>query len=81
MLDAVIQFLESSYIDSEASPTMTSRKKENVSLQGLVERIENTLVKIQDDLYTKALNFRDAHITEVENFEEFKKHIVKKGKN
>ncbi len=33
---------------------------------------------IQDDLFAKALKFRDSHITEVETFEEFKSVVDEK---
>lgn len=46
--------------------------KENVPLEGLVDKIDDLLVEIQDTLYKKALEFRDSHITEVNSFEEFK---------
>ncbi len=46
--------------------------KENVALDGLVDKINGLLKQIQEDLYEKALNFRNSHITEVNNFEEFK---------
>ena len=37
------------------------------------------LVEIQDNLYRKALIFRDEHITEVNNFEDFKNILETKG--
>src|SRR5690606_15214123 len=46
--------------------------KENVSLDGLVDKIDDLLVEIQDTLFKKALDFRNSHITEVDNFEDFK---------
>ncbi|HUH28599.1 proline--tRNA ligase [Gelidibacter sp.] len=46
--------------------------KENVSLEGLVDKIDDLLVEIQDTLFKKALEFRNSHITEVDTFEEFK---------
>lgn len=46
--------------------------KENMSLDGLVEKIDNLLVEIQESLYNKALDFRNTHITKVNTFEEFK---------
>jgi len=36
------------------------------------------LIQIQDDLFQKALDFRNAHTTEVETFEEFKDVINNK---
>ena len=46
--------------------------KETVSINDLSNKVENLLKEIQDALFQKALNFRDSHITEVNNFEEFK---------
>lgn len=45
--------------------------KENVPLDGLVDKIDALLTQIQDDLYKKALDFRNSHTTEVNNFDEF----------
>ncbi|MGB5419682.1 proline--tRNA ligase [Algibacter sp.] len=46
--------------------------KEVVALEGLNDKIENLLKEIQDSLFSKALSFRNEHITEVETFDEFK---------
>lgn len=46
--------------------------KENIALEGLVDKIDDLLVEIQDTLFNKALEFRNSHITEVDTFEEFK---------
>ncbi len=46
--------------------------KETVSINDLTSKVEGLLKEIQDALFQKALNFRDSHITEVNNFEEFK---------
>ncbi|MBO3099771.1 proline--tRNA ligase [Gelidibacter pelagius] len=46
--------------------------KENMPLEGLVDKIDDLLIEIQDTLYKKALDFRNSHITEVDTFEEFK---------
>jgi len=45
----------------------------------LVDFISDQLDKIQVDLFKKALDFRQNHITEVANFEEFKTVIEGKG--
>lgn len=49
--------------------------KENVSLNDLVQKVENLMTEIQETLFKKALDFRDSHITEVHTFDEFK-HIL-----
>ncbi|MEP3836246.1 MAG: proline--tRNA ligase [Algibacter sp.] len=46
--------------------------KEVVALDGLNDKIEGLLKEIQSALFTKALDFRNEHITEVDTFEEFK---------
>lgn len=46
--------------------------KEVVSNDGIANYINDLLETIQDDLFNKALNYRDVHITEVNSFEEFK---------
>ena len=53
--------------------------KETVSQDNLVGYIEELLEKIQENLFTKAINFRASHTTEVDTFEEFKKVIKDKG--
>lgn len=53
--------------------------KEIVPLNNLVDRVEELLEDIQSTLYNKALDYRNSHITEVENFEEFKTTLEKKG--
>ena len=53
--------------------------KEIVENDKIVQYISNLLQNIQSDLFYKALNFRENHITEVENFEEFKDVLENKG--
>lgn len=45
--------------------------KEIVSKEGIETYLQNLLETIQTDLYTKALNFRNEHITEVNTWDEF----------
>ncbi|MEL1254316.1 proline--tRNA ligase [Flavobacterium sp. DGU38] len=53
--------------------------KEVVASEKIVEHINDLLEKIQTDLFTKAIDYRNAHITEVNNFEEFKEVLEGKG--
>lgn len=53
--------------------------KEIVSQEGLCTTVENLLENIQNNLYQKALEFRNQHITEVNSFEEFKEVLENKG--
>ena len=54
-------------------------EKESVSFDGIVERIKNLLDEIQDNIFKKAKDFRDAHIYECENYEEFKEKVKDGG--
>ncbi len=54
-------------------------EKTNVSQQGIVNTVSDLLEEIQNHLFSKALEFRDSHITEVNSFEEFKDVLDKKG--
>ena len=52
--------------------------KEIVPISELNHRIKVLLEEIQTNLFDKALNYRDTHITEVDTFENFKqKHNIK----
>jgi prolyl-tRNA synthetase len=53
--------------------------KEIVKQEGLAERISGLLDEIQENLYKKAFDFREEHITEVNTFEEFKEVLKTKG--
>jgi prolyl-tRNA synthetase len=53
--------------------------KEVVSAEGIVNYINDLLEQIQEDLFKKALDYRNTHITEVNNFEEFKEVLDGKG--
>jgi len=46
--------------------------KEVVSKDGIVNYINSLLETIQSDLFNRALQYRDTHITEVNSFDEFK---------
>lgn len=53
--------------------------KETVSLDGIVDYVTNLLEDIQNNIYTKARNFRDSHIFEANSYDEFKELIEKGG--
>lgn len=53
--------------------------KEIVSKDGVEVYINDLLVQIQADLFDKALHYRNTHITEVNDFEEFKAVLNDKG--
>ena len=53
--------------------------KETVASDQVVNHIEQLLAVIQDNLYQRALEFRDTHITFVDTYEAFKKVLEEKG--
>jgi prolyl-tRNA synthetase len=53
--------------------------KEIVSKEGIEIYIQRLLSKIQEEMFERALNYRDTHITEVNDFEEFKLILDGKG--
>jgi prolyl-tRNA synthetase len=67
--------LENGTVELARRDTLT---KEIVSLSEVVNKIKELMQVIQDDLFNKALNFRDSHITEVDTFEKFKSVIENK---
>ena len=53
--------------------------KEVVTKEGVVTYIQNLLTIIQDDLFARALEYRNTHITKVNSFEEFKDVLENKA--
>ena len=53
--------------------------KELVSKDNIVNYVKELLDQIQKDLFTKSLQYRESHITEVNSFEEFKEVLESKG--
>lgn len=54
-------------------------EKENVSFDGIVERVKGLLDDIQNNLFEKARKYRDAHVYECENYDEFKERVKNGG--
>lgn len=54
-------------------------EKNTVSQDEIIEYVDNLLTEIQDNLFNRALTYRNNHITEVATFEEFKDVIENKG--
>ena len=48
-----------------------TKEKKSVSLNGLSDYIENLLAEIQENIFNKALSFRNDNITEVNSWDEF----------
>jgi prolyl-tRNA synthetase len=55
------------------------RTKQSMPLDNIAASIAALLVDIQDNMFAKAKNYRDTHITKVENFDEFKTVLEEKG--
>ena len=53
--------------------------KETQPIAGVENYIHQLLTKIQEDIYQRALNFRNENITKVDTYEEFKKVLEEKG--
>ena len=54
-------------------------EKSSASLDGIVEYVANLLEDIQNNIYTKALNYRNSRMIEVDTYEEFKEKIEEGG--
>nr|MBP7471477.1 proline--tRNA ligase [Prevotella sp.] len=54
-------------------------EKENVSFDGIVERVKNLLEDIQNNLFEKAEKYRNEHVFECNNYDEFKERIKDGG--
>ena len=68
--------LEKGTVEMARRDTLT---KEIVETSSVVARVEALLEEIQDNLFTKAVNYRTAHTTEVSSYDEFKKVLNEKG--
>jgi len=68
--------LESGTVEVARRDTLS---KMTFVLEGLSKEIKNLLTEIQESLYKRAFDFRDAHITEVDTFDAFKEVLEGKG--
>jgi len=68
--------IENNTVELVRRDTLT---KQIVEQDDLVETVANLLVEIQDNLFKRALDFRNELITEVNTFDEFKEVLEKKG--
>jgi len=68
--------LEKGTVEMARRDTLT---KEIVETTSVVARVEGLLEEIQDNLFTKAINYRTAHTTQVSSYDEFKKVLNEKG--
>jgi len=56
-----------------------TKEKESIAVDGVVAHVEQLLEDIQNNLFQRALDYRNAHITSVDTFDEFKKVLEEKG--
>ena len=54
-------------------------EKEHVAIEGIEDYIKNLLNDIQQNIYQKAIAYRNAHIYECDNYDEFKERIKEGG--
>ena len=54
-------------------------QKETRQVDGIVDYVAKLLEDIQANIYQKALNFRNSHITSVDSYDEFKERIEQGG--
>ena len=54
-------------------------EKETVPQEGLADRIEGLMTEIQENIYRKALAYRESMITKVDTWEEFQRVLDEKG--
>ena len=67
--------LENGTVELARRDTLT---KEIINIDNIADVVKNLMVEIQDALFNKALNFRDTHVTEVDDFETFKEVLENK---
>jgi prolyl-tRNA synthetase len=68
--------LENNTVELARRDTLT---KSVVNLENITQTIESLLDQIQKEMFQKALDFRNTHITAVENFDDFKEILETKG--
>lgn len=68
--------LENNTVEVARRDTLT---KETVNSDRIEEYVKNLLDEIQNNIYRKALDFRNSHIVEVDTYEEFKERIEEGG--
>ena len=68
--------LENNTFEIARRDTLT---KETISGDAIVEHIEKLLTDIQQNIFKKAFEYRNSHITEVNSYDEFKEILENKG--
>ena len=54
-------------------------EKETVNIQGIEDYVEKLLTDIQQNIFEKARAYRDAHVYECDNYDEFKERVKEGG--
>ncbi len=68
--------LENKTVEVARRDTLT---KQTYPLEGIAETVESLLAEIQKDIYTRALQFREQNIRQVDTFEEFQQVLETQG--
>jgi prolyl-tRNA synthetase len=68
--------LENNVVELARRDTKT---KSSVSMDGIAFYVQGLLLEIQQNLFNRAKEYRDTHITEVSSYAEFKKVLEEKG--
>ena len=68
--------LESNTVEIMRRDTL---EKETLSVDGIAAHVEQLLKEIQENMFNKAKAYRDAHIYECDNYEEFKEKVKNGG--
>jgi prolyl-tRNA synthetase len=68
--------LESNVVEVARRDT---KEKQTVSLDNVTDHIKNLLEEIQQNLFNRARDYRDAHTTNADTWEEFEKLLDEKG--
>lgn len=68
--------LENGTLELARRDTLT---KENLPQEGIAEYVVKLLEEIQNNLFDKAIKYREEHTTKVDTFEEFKEVLKNKG--
>jgi prolyl-tRNA synthetase len=56
-----------------------NKTKDIISLDTITQTVEDLLKEIQSNLFKRALDYRDTHVTLVDDFDEFKAELERKG--
>jgi len=56
-----------------------TKEKQSIPAENIIDHVKFLMTDIQQNLYNRALEYRDSHITEVNSWEEFKQVLNEKG--